>query len=226
MLNGSPTFSSPASPSRGANSPDFNRVIASSIAARRSGVSSRCPFGAAKTTFSTAPCSDVNSDSSRSVAFCVSDPGISNSSLSEPPTAPTRTISTTRIPTQPATTRHGWVAHARAQRASAPVERRSWAARRSADRSSSDAIAPLPLTPSSRWLMLCLVRVSSVTGRRSLRHRRGPRRDSRLGDADGGSRQRPGSRTGPRYGWYACASWAGRTARYGHHPNGHCAWPQ
>ena len=38
------------------------------------------PAGAAKTMLSTAPCSDANWDSIRSVAFCVSDPGISNSS--------------------------------------------------------------------------------------------------------------------------------------------------
>jgi hypothetical protein len=43
--------------------------MASSIAARRSGVSSRSPSGAAKTTFKTPPCSDANSASIRSVAF-------------------------------------------------------------------------------------------------------------------------------------------------------------
>ena len=39
------------------------------------------PSGAAKTRLRTPPCSDANSDSIRSVAFCVSDPGISNWSL-------------------------------------------------------------------------------------------------------------------------------------------------
>ena len=112
----------------GLNSGDLRRAIAFSIAALRSGVSSRSPSGAAKTTFSTPPCSDANSDSIRSVAFCVSDPGISNSSRSEPPTVATRTIRRAMMPTQPKTTRHGCVAQARVQRASAPVERRSWAA--------------------------------------------------------------------------------------------------
>ena len=93
--------------------------------------------------FSTAPCSDVNSASIRSVAFCVSDPGISNSSRSEPPTVATRTIRTTMMPIQLKTTRHGCVAHARAQRASAPVARRSWAALR------PGAGAPAPVGSSS-----------------------------------------------------------------------------
>ena len=61
--------------------------MASSIAARRSGVSSVSPSGAAKTRLRTAPCSAANSDSIRSVARCVSEPGISNSSLRPPPTA-------------------------------------------------------------------------------------------------------------------------------------------
>ena len=85
---------------RAANSGDFRRAIASSIAALRSGVSSRSPSGAAKTTFSTPPCSEANSASIRSVAFCVSEPGISNSSRSEPPTVATRTIRTTMMPIQ------------------------------------------------------------------------------------------------------------------------------
>ena len=54
-------------------------------------VSSRRPAGAAKTRFSTPPCSAANSFSIRSVAFWVSEPGISNSSLSDPPTVATRT---------------------------------------------------------------------------------------------------------------------------------------
>ena len=60
-------------------------AMAASTAAFRSGVSRRSPSGAAKTRFSTAPCSEENSDSMRSVAFWVSEPGISNSSLRLPP---------------------------------------------------------------------------------------------------------------------------------------------
>ncbi len=131
LLNGSATLSRPASSSVGLNSDDFSRVIARSTAAFRSGVSRRSPSGAAKTMFSTPPCSDANSALIRSVAFCVSDPGISNSSRSEPPTVKTRAISTPTMARKPNTTRHGCVAQARVQRASPPVERRSWAARRS-----------------------------------------------------------------------------------------------
>ncbi len=68
--------------------PIWSRAIASSIAARRSGVSSCSPSGAAKTTLSTPPCSAANSASIRSVAFCVSDPGISNSSRRLPADRP------------------------------------------------------------------------------------------------------------------------------------------
>ncbi len=73
----------------------------------------------------TPPCSEANSDSIRSVAFCVSDPGIENSSRSDPPTVATSAISVAMIPSQTTTTLHGWVAHARIQRASPPVARRS-----------------------------------------------------------------------------------------------------
>jgi hypothetical protein len=130
-LKGSPTLSRPALPSCGLNSADLIFAIASSTAALRCGVSSRWPSGAAKTTFSTPPCSDANFVSSRSVAFCVSDPGISNSSRSEPPTVPTRAIRTIKMLTHAPTTRHGCMAQARTQRAHAPVERRWCAERRS-----------------------------------------------------------------------------------------------
>ena len=93
LENGSPTLSSPTLSPLGANSEVLSCAIASSIAALRSGVSSRSPSGAAKTRLSTQPCSDANSDSMRSVAFCVSEPGISNSSFRLPPTVATSTIS-------------------------------------------------------------------------------------------------------------------------------------
>ena len=70
----------------GANSRVLSSAIAPLIASRRSGVSSRSPSGAANTRFSTPPCSSANSASIRSVAFCVSEPGISNSSFRLPPT--------------------------------------------------------------------------------------------------------------------------------------------
>ena len=109
--SGSFTSTSPASPSTGVSDAGANRVRASataaSIAARRSGVSSRSPSGAANTTFRTPPCSAANSVSIRSVAFWVSDPGMSNSSRSDPPTVATRAISTTMIPSQPRTVFHG-----------------------------------------------------------------------------------------------------------------------
>ena len=77
----------------GVNSDVLSFATASSIAALRSGVSRRSPSGAAKTRLSTEPCSEANSDSMRSVAFCVSEPGISNSSFRPPPTVATSTIS-------------------------------------------------------------------------------------------------------------------------------------
>ncbi len=108
--NGSLTLVRPALSSVGLNSVDLKSVIASWTAALRSDVSSRSPSGAAKTTFSTPPCSEANSDSIRSVAFCVSEPGISNSSFRLPPTVTTKAIKSATIPTQPRTMRHGWVA--------------------------------------------------------------------------------------------------------------------
>src|SRR5918994_1001723 len=130
-LKGSPTLSRPALSSVGLNSSDSRRVIASWIAASRSGVSSLSPSGAAKTRLSTPPCSEANSASIRSVALCVSEPGISNSSRSSPPTVPTRRINAAMMPIQAPMTRQGCVAHARVQRASPPFESRSWAERRS-----------------------------------------------------------------------------------------------
>ena len=56
---------------------------------------------------STAPCSEANSALIRSVARCVSEPGISNLSRRLPPIVPTRTIRSAMIPTQLATTRQG-----------------------------------------------------------------------------------------------------------------------
>jgi hypothetical protein len=117
----------PARSSVGLNFCVFSSAIAASTAALRAGVSSRSPGGAAKTRLSTPPCSEANSLSIRSVARCVSEPGISNSSLRPPPNVATRPIRTTRMPSQLKTTRHGWVAQARIQRASPPVERRSCA---------------------------------------------------------------------------------------------------
>ena len=63
----------------------FSLASAFSMAALRSGVSSCSPGGAAKTMFKTPPCSEANCDSIRSVAFCVSEPGISNWSRRLPP---------------------------------------------------------------------------------------------------------------------------------------------
>ena len=83
-------------------------ATAASIAALRSGVSRRSPAGAANTTLSTPPCSEANSLSIRSVAFWVSDPGMSNSSWSEPPMVATRPISTTMMATHPRIVRQGW----------------------------------------------------------------------------------------------------------------------
>ena len=89
------------------------------------------PGGAAKTTFSTPPCSSANSASMRSVALCVSDPGISNSSRSEPANEMVRTIRAAKMPSHAPMTRQGCVAQRRIQRARPPVESRSCAARRS-----------------------------------------------------------------------------------------------
>ena len=123
-----PTLVKPALSSVALNSGDWRRATALMIAALYAGLSSRSPFGAATTTLSTPPCSSANSDSIRSVAFCVSDPGISNLSFRPPPTVATRTISRAMMPSQARATRPGCVAHARIQRASAPDARRSCAA--------------------------------------------------------------------------------------------------
>jgi hypothetical protein len=128
-LNGLPTLVRPAVSVVGLNSDERSAAISFWIAALRSGVSSRCPSGAASTMLSTLPCSDWNCDSIRSVARCVSEPGISNSSRSPPPTVATSPIRTTTIPSHPKITRHGWVAQIRAQPASVPVASLSWAAR-------------------------------------------------------------------------------------------------
>ena len=136
LSNGSPTLVMPASPSGsvpvGANSSVLSFAIAASTAAFRSGVSSRSPSGAANTRLRTPPCSSANSDSMRSVARCVSEPGIENSSFRLPPTVATSTIRAAMIPSQLTMTRHGCEAQARIQRARPPVESRSCARRRSA----------------------------------------------------------------------------------------------
>ena len=61
--------------------------------------------------------------------LCVSEPGISNSSLRLPPTVATSTMRTAMIPSQREDDRHVWLAHARIQRARPPVDSRSCAAR-------------------------------------------------------------------------------------------------
>src|SRR3954468_6739384 len=131
LLNGSPTLVRPALPSFGLNSSVLRSAIAFPIAALRSGVPRRSPSGAAKTMLRTAPCSDANSASIRSVALWVSEPGIVNSSRNEPPIVATRTMSAAMIPSHVTTTRQGLLAHMRIQRASAPVASRSCAERRS-----------------------------------------------------------------------------------------------
>ena len=146
-LKGSPTLSTPARSSGPivANSDVLSLAIAATIAAfRAAGSSSRSPSGAANTRLSTPPCSAANSASIRSVAFCVSEPGIVNSSFRLPPTVATRRMSPAMIPTQAIITRHGWFAQRRIQPASAPVESRSCAARRSC---CSDMLE----TPSDRY---------------------------------------------------------------------------
>ena len=115
----------------GLNSAVLSRATAFAIAALRAGVSSRSPSGAAKTRLRTPPCSDANSASIRSVALCVSEPGISNSSRRRAADRGDEDDQVAMMPTQPKTTRHGCAAQARIQRASAPVARRSCAARRS-----------------------------------------------------------------------------------------------
>ena len=133
-LNGSPTLVD-ARPCRscGLNSGVLSFATACSIAALRSGVSSRCPAGAAKTRFRTAPCSEANFGLDQVGRLLGVRAGISNLSRSLPPMVATSTIRTTMIPTQVTTTRQGLPAHMRIQRASAPVASRSCADRRSAE---------------------------------------------------------------------------------------------
>ena len=130
-LNGSPTLSIPTLSFVALNSEAFelcDRGVDRLLALGRVELLAR---GAAKTRLSTPPCSDANSDLIRSVAFCDSEPGIVNSSLRLPPTVATMTMSRTMRPIQPKTMRQGCVAQNRVQRASPPVDRRSWAKRRS-----------------------------------------------------------------------------------------------
>ncbi len=157
LLNGSPMLVIPALPSPGLNSAVFRRAVAFRIAALRAGVSSRSPTGAAKTRLRTPPCSEANSDLIRSVAFCVSDPGIENSSFREPPIVATRTIRIAMIPIQLKTTRHGCAAQARIQRARAPVARRSCAASRSVVASSPGSFSLLRPFPARSVISFALL---------------------------------------------------------------------
>ncbi len=95
---------------------------AASIAALRSAVSSRSPSGATITTCSTAPLRASNFAASTSVAFCASEPGIENLFSSVPFSGPNaRNEITKKNSRPPMTVRFGWVAWARAMRASVPV---------------------------------------------------------------------------------------------------------
>ena len=144
LSNGLATLVRPALSPCGLNSDVFRSAIALRIAALRAGVSSRSPAGAANTMLRTAPCSEENSALIRSVAFWVSEPGIVNSSRSEPPIVATRKIRLAMITTQARTTRHGLFAHARIQRASPPVASRSCASRRSDRPVSPCSVIPAP----------------------------------------------------------------------------------
>ena len=144
LLNGLATLVRPALSPCGLNSDVFRSAIALVIAALRAGVSSRSPAGAANTMLRTAPCSEANSASIRSVAFWVSEPGIENSSRNEPPIVATRKIRLAMITTQARTTRHGLFAHMRIQRASPPVASRSCADRRSVVPFSPCSVIPAP----------------------------------------------------------------------------------
>src|SRR5438105_15929461 len=108
------------------------------IADARAAVSTRWPGGAATTTRSAAPFSAPNLAVIRSVAFCVSEPGILKSLMSLPWNAAFSPIRATTTPSQVATTRHGWRAQRPAKRASVP----SWAIRRSSSARSASAPAP------------------------------------------------------------------------------------
>ena len=90
------------------------------IASERSGVSSRSPSGAASTTRSAAPFWPPNFALIRSVAFCVSEPGILKSLISFPWNAALSPISRTNTDTQLTITRPGCRAHAPASAASPP----------------------------------------------------------------------------------------------------------
>ena len=113
---------------------------------------------------STPPCSEANSFSIRSVALCVSEPGISNSSLSEPPTVATSTISTTMIPTHVRTTATGG-RRTRVPTGEPPVDSRSCAASRSGPpgtRASWCAHGVFPSSKSFRFWGRVVSRNSSV----------------------------------------------------------------
>ena len=94
----------------------------SSIAALCAGVSMRWPGGAWNTKVSALPFCAGNFAFSRSVARCVSEPGSLNSLTSLPWNADRETDQHERSRgTRCPITRHGWLAHARSKRASAPV---------------------------------------------------------------------------------------------------------
>ncbi len=84
-------------------------------------LSSRCPSLAASTTRRAAPFSPPNFAVIRSVAFCVSEPGILKSLISLPWKAAFSPIRATKTTSQVETTRHGCRAQCPANRARMPV---------------------------------------------------------------------------------------------------------
>ena len=100
--------------------------------------------------------------SGRSPSACPSPGSRTRPSGCRRPSRPGRSAAA-MMPTQPTTTRHGCVAQARVQRASAPVERRSWAARRSDVGCSVIAFLP----PSRRVFPLLTASDPELIGRRA-----------------------------------------------------------
>ena len=97
----------PAVPSVGLNSSVLSFAIAASTAALRSGVSRRSPSGAAKTRFRTRPARRRTPPSIRSVARCVSDPGICELVPQGAADCRDEHDQDPTMPTQLTTTRHG-----------------------------------------------------------------------------------------------------------------------
>src|SRR5262249_14023636 len=113
---GSPAQASPTEPTCGTFAAAFSALVIAAFAESLS-----TPLSDVKVTIAESPAFAGNRALSRSLACCVSDPGIVNSFTSRPPKMVLEPTARTSRPIQTAIVRFGCDAHARANRASAPL---------------------------------------------------------------------------------------------------------